>query len=138
MRHDASDLASRLCEHPGHVQQLGGFGLDATAMVVRINFDQHLESHAMITPVGRDGTCGLHAVGQDLQVASLLHQTERLTQLARGHADCIQDVFDACGKKLLRFLQCRYGDPLRAGVDLRTGHFEAFRRLDVRSKPHAQ
>ena len=138
MRQHASNLASRLCEHPGNFQQLGGFGFDTAAMVVGVNFDQHLERHAMIAPVDGDGACRLHAVGQDLQVTPLLQQGERLAKFAGSHADCIEDVIDPGREKLLRFLQCRYGDSLCAGVDLRPGHFEALRRLDVGPEPHAQ
>lgn len=107
-------------------------------MAVDVDFDPHVEALVVCPPEFGDRVRGRQAVGDELQVATLPAQRERLAQFRGHHADGVDDVPDPVREKLFGFLECRHRDALRAGRDLGIDDLGAFGGLDVRPEPDAE
>ncbi len=89
MRHDTGEpgpVVFATCERRSDIEQVGIIGLDARAMSVGIDFDQHRQMQGVLSTVGAHVRCGFDVIEHDRHTRTAPHESLDVRQFRRGDA----------------------------------------------------
>ena len=92
----------------------------------------------LVTPKRSHGERCFHAVDDDFQIATALAQRFRLRQFRWHHTDGVENIGDACRKKLFSLFERGHRDAARARIDLALHYVNAFARFHMRPQSNSE
>ena len=139
MGHDPGEGGAAVLQHAADRDETAGIaGLNARAVAIAVDLDQHRKPVAGGARRGGDGLRAVEVVEEDRQIGAAAAQIEHMIELVGRDADGVQDVLEAVADEILGFLEGRYRDRPRAALGHDAGHLDALGRLEVRAQMHAE
>ena len=127
MGHDTEQVtASAVMERLRDGEQVRVVGLDAGAVAVAVNLDQHVVDHVLRSSRVGNRVCRFRQIQNDLNVCTLPIQIRHPGEFLWRDADRIENVPNAVLRKVLGFFQRRDGYARILIADHQPGDIDGF------------